>query len=72
MRNSDQHGVILSRGQARFAQEHKTSQAMPAAAGQREVFLYHDDPWATYRWLVDDAGHAVDLVTFRKSPRSAA
>jgi hypothetical protein len=32
------------------------------------VFLYHDDPLATYRWLVDDAGHPVDVVAFRKSP----
>jgi hypothetical protein len=32
------------------------------------VFLYRDDRWIAYRWLVDDAGHSVDFVAFRKSP----
>ncbi len=68
MRNFGQSAVALSPGQARFAREHDASLAMPAAADRREVFLYHDDAWATYRWLVDDSGQAVDLVTFRKSP----
>jgi hypothetical protein len=41
---------------------------MSAADNDRMVFLYRDDQWIAYRWLVDDTGHSVDAVAFRKSP----
>ena len=62
--------MTLSPAQARFAEEHDARLGMLTADGQSDVFLYHDDPWATYRWLVDDSGHAVDAATFRKSPQA--
>ncbi len=61
--------MTLSPGQARFAEEHDARLGMLTADGHKEVFLYHDDAWATYRWLVDDSGQAVDAMTFRKSPQ---
>ena len=69
MRNHDGHEVGLSPGQARFAEQHSAHAGMLTADGDREVFLYHDDAWATYRWLVDDSGRAIDAVTFRKTPQ---
>ncbi len=60
----------MSPGQARFAREHDARRGVAAAGVAEEIFFYHEDPWATYRWLVDDAGRAVATETFRSSPRT--
>jgi hypothetical protein len=57
----------LSPAQERFAQDHDAWDGMRAPGDNRGVFLYHDEPWGTRRWLVDDAGHTLDLKTFHKS-----
>jgi hypothetical protein len=68
MQNYDGREVRLSPGQQRFAEEHDARLGMGTPHSLKEVFLYHDDSWATYRWLVDDSGRAIDSMTFRKSP----
>jgi hypothetical protein len=60
------HG--LSAAQASFAREHDARPGMHADDDDRMVFLYRNSPWATYRWLVDDAGRLVDATAFHRSP----
>ena len=72
MWNQDGDDVRLSSAQARFAVEHDARVGMLTPIGQNEVFLYHDDAWATYRWLVDDSGRAIEAITFRKSPEGVS
>jgi len=64
------HDIALSLGQARFAEQHDAHVGLHNLGGEGEVFLYHSDPWADYRWLVDLEGRIVEAKTFRKSPPS--
>jgi hypothetical protein len=59
----------LSPEQARFAEEHDARPGIHGADAYRMVFLYHDNPAATYRWLVDSRGRPVDAEVFHKSLR---
>ncbi len=61
----------MSSAQARFARDHGARVGISPANHERNVFLYREDPWATYRWLVDDTGQAIEAETFRKSPSDA-
>jgi hypothetical protein len=55
----------LSAAQLRFA-EHK--RATPGVRGSADgVFLYRDEPWATYRWLVDTDGRTLEATRFLKT-----
>ena len=60
--------IELSKEQAAFAREHEASAGLEGAGSEGAVFMYHDEPRATYRWLVDAAGRVVDATTFRRSP----
>jgi hypothetical protein len=62
------YDIALSLGQACFAEEHDAHLGLHNIGGEGEVFLYHNDPWADYRWLVDLEGRIVEAMTFRKSP----
>jgi hypothetical protein len=37
----------------------------------RMVFMYREEAERISRWLVDEDGHAVDLVVFRREERTA-
>jgi hypothetical protein len=50
--------AALTEAQARFAQDHEAVAVLPAENGRGSVFLYHESPWATYRWLVERDGRA--------------
>jgi len=39
---------------------------MAAMKDPRMVFMYREDAERISRWLVDEHGHAVDLVVFRR------
>jgi len=67
MEQTTAHEHELSPAQERFAQEHNAWAGICAPGEDRRVFLYHDEPDGTCRWLVDDAGHVVDLKTFHNS-----
>ena len=56
----------LTPGQARFAREHNALPGMHATHDERMVFLYRDNRCATYRWLLDESGEAVDTAKFRR------
>jgi hypothetical protein len=61
----------LSPAQARFALEHDAHLGISCCSERPEVFLYREDPWATYRWLVDRSGQLLESEIFRKSPQEA-
>jgi hypothetical protein len=58
--------VLLTSAQERFAQEHDARPGMQTV-DHRAVFLYRDEPRITLRWLVDDAGCAEEVASFRRS-----
>ncbi len=60
--------IGLSPAQARFARLHGAGNRINRAIHPRDVFLYREEPWATYRWLVDDTGQTIESKTFRRSP----
>jgi hypothetical protein len=66
MQHATTYEDVLSSAQERFAQEHDARPGMQAA-DHRAVFLYHDDPCGTQRWLVDAAGRAQEFETFRRA-----
>ncbi len=55
----------LTPAQRRFAERRR---AIPWLRGERDdwVFFYHDEPWGTYRWLVDAEGRTLDVAALRK------
>jgi len=57
--------TALSPGQARFALEREAHGGVRTGDGM--VFMYHNEPWGTYRWLADAAGHTVASEAFRKT-----
>jgi hypothetical protein len=65
-RHAAQEG--LTSEQLRFAREHRTTSDLPAGRGPGLVFLYRDEPWSTYRWLVDPSGRVLDFAALRRSP----
>jgi len=60
--------LTLNQAQALFAQEHGAHPGLDSLGEQEGmVFLYREEPWATYRWLVDRQGEVADLERFFKS-----
>ena len=59
--------VQLSQAQARFASEHDARVGLTAHDDQRDVYLYCDEEWATYRWRVDADGAPVEVTAVRRS-----
>jgi hypothetical protein len=57
----------LTAAQARFARDHGAVPMMPAKEGARTVCMYRCDEHRTFRWLVDQAGHAVESAAFRRA-----
>jgi hypothetical protein len=59
----------LTPAQAEFGHEHDAHPGVEAFSGLRPgIFMYHDDPWGTCRWLVDAAGRTLEIMSFLKSP----
>jgi len=58
------HG--LTSAQRKFARENSAVPGMAAMQDPRMVFMYREDAERISRWLVDEHGHAVDLVVFRR------
>ena len=56
----------LSDAQARFAANHGAHLGIGTASPDGMVYLYREEPWATYRWLVDRLGRAFDFDRFFK------
>ncbi len=70
MERTDTYETELSPGQARFALEHEAKSGV-CCCETTEVFLYREEPWATYRWLVDRSGQVLDSEIFRRSPQES-
>ncbi|HSZ04606.1 MAG TPA: hypothetical protein VK778_05320 [Solirubrobacteraceae bacterium] len=64
MRSEPTYENGLTVEQARFARQHDAVPGMHAVDDDRLVFFYHDGPWVTCRWLVDERGRALDSASF--------
>jgi hypothetical protein len=69
MRSTVGENIELSEGQTRFACEHHARTGLVSLGGDGKVFLYYENHWADYRWLVDTDGQAVETTMFCKPSR---
>jgi len=57
----------LSAQQHRFAQDHRAIPEVHASLHSQAVYVYRDEGWRTFRWLVDPAGQVLDFISLRQS-----
>jgi len=56
----------LTSAQRKFARDNDAIPGMAAMQDPRMIFMYREEAERISRWLVDENGHAVDLVVFRR------
>jgi hypothetical protein len=58
--------LLLTVPQARFARDHDATPGGWAKDGS--VFLYHEEPGSSFRWLVAPDGDVLETETFAEQP----
>jgi hypothetical protein len=54
----------LSVAQLQFAERERAQVGLRGSS--RGIFLYRQEPWGAYRWLVAPSGRAVEMTRFLK------
>jgi hypothetical protein len=57
----------LSAQQHLFARDHRGIPEVRASWHDRAVYIYRDEGWRTFRWLVDPNGNVLDFISLRYS-----
>jgi hypothetical protein len=59
--------LVLTVPQARFATDHDATPGARAKIGEGCVYLYHEGPGSSFRWLVAPDGEVLETEVFTES-----
>ncbi|MDE3069771.1 MAG: hypothetical protein KGJ43_03490 [Acidobacteriota bacterium] len=57
----------LSAPQRRFASEHRAIPEVRPNSHEESVYVYRDEGWRTFRWLVSPSGKVTDFTSLHYS-----
>lgn len=66
MPNVDHPSVELTREQRAFAERQHAVPGDCARHDHRSVFMYREEAFGAWRWLIDSSGHIVDSDRFSR------